>query len=263
MRKTIALLLALSFLMALAPVSALAASRTFKFDKTAKVDRGYVTISWVDSANYGPYEVSYSYDNSSTQSKVHYWANGNSSNSTTSSKSLTLKLLIPGVDYIIRVEDKYGNKIEATYTMYDAGTFEDGRLKASSLTLESEYRSYSKNASDKTAKKVSSFKASTIENNLSSTNYGIYVKINYPKLARARTYRMLVATVAPNGYRVVDTSDSLSFEYTSGGYYYYYCLGEHIFDTLYENCGYIPTGTYRMELYLDGMYVGKRTFTVK
>ena len=101
---------------------------------------------------------------------MHYWANGNSSNSTTSSKSLTLKLLIPGVDYIIRVEDKYGNKIEATYTMYDAGTFEDGRLKASSLTLESEYRSYSKNASDTTAKKVSSFKASTIENNLSSTN---------------------------------------------------------------------------------------------
>lgn len=226
------------------------------------MNKGRSTVSWTDSANNAPYEVAYECVGSGSVSHPSYWAGGDQASSTTYSKSFTIDYLIPGKTYIIKIYDCNNQRITKTYTIPSASTFVDGKLSASSIniSLKPRYKAYG--TSDSSASSISQLQASTIMSNINSKEYGFRFDIDYPQLAYSRTYFTQIAIIAPNGYTECEVHKSVDYESAYSGRYYD-MIGDWTFAKMYEYNSTIPSGTWTVELYWDGMFVKSATFTVQ
>ncbi|MGN0971559.1 MAG: hypothetical protein ACI4OY_06355 [Aristaeellaceae bacterium] len=243
-------------------------SRTFEINSGITSDSGRYTITWEDSANAAPYQLTYQYvDESSSAVQCNFWAGFNESDSTTNSKSFTYLHLIPGKTYKFTVKDSNGVRTSRTLTLPTPSSFVDGKLKASSIKASCKYRYMESGADYKDAKELSKFSAAEMMANMSNSGYryGLYYRIDLPQLATSREFYTTIAFYAPNGFTYTEVPGDISyssFNNASGSYRYWYCAGTGFFDLLYEKNGTIPTGTYTVELYWDGMIVNTTTFTV-
>ena len=236
-------------------------SRNFAIDAHVIVANGKVTVNWKDSQNLGPYKVAFQCTGG-TARQVSFWGASDESTSTTSSKFFTFTRLIPGNSYLVKVYDKNGTMITREITVPKADSFVDGKLKASSMsvTLTPKYRN-----SQNTVCNLSSFSHTEMEKYLKegTRSYGVRYDITVPKLASAREYFEQLVFYSPDGFVLVEYAGNDDYTNTSGSSNYYWsCIGDTFFSYLYEFNGAIPTGTYRIELYWNGMLAQKRTFTV-
>ena len=245
-----------------------ASSRTFEISSGVTASDGRFTITWEDSANAGPYKLTYQYvDEASTAVQCNFWAGTSVQDSTTSSKSYTFLYLIPGKTYKFAVEDSQGVKTSRVITLPTPSSFVDSKLKDTSVKVSFKYRYMESGMAYEDAKSLSKFSASDMMTNMSNSGYryGLYYCVDLPQLAKSREFYTTIAFYAPNGFVVAevpgDTSYS-SFNNASSSSRYCYCAGTSFFALLYEKNGTIPTGTYTVELYWDGMFVKSTTFTV-
>ena len=243
-------------------------SRTFDINTGITADSGRFTITWEDSANAGPYQLTYQYvDEASTAVQCNFWAGTGEQDSTTSNKFYTFLHLIPGKTYKFTVKDSNGVKTSRTLTLPAPSSFVDGKLKASSIKVSKKYRYMESGMAYEDAKSLSKFNAAEMMTNMTNSGYryGLYYRIDLPQLAKSRNFYTAIAFYAPNGFAMTEVSGDTSyssFNNASSSSRYWYCAGTGFFDLLYEKNGTIPTGTYTVELYWDGMFVKSTTFTV-
>ena len=231
-------------------------------------DTGRYTITWEDSANAGPYQLTYQYvDESSNAVQCNFWAGPSEKDSTTTSKSYTYLYLIPGKTYKFTVEDSKGVKTSRVITLPTPSSFVDGKLKSSSIKVSWKYRYMESGMAYEDARSLSKFSAAEMMTSMTNSGYryGLYYRIDLPQLAKSRNFYTTIAFYAPNGFASAEVSGDtsyFSFNNASGSYCAWHCAGTGFFDLLYEKNGTIPTGTYTVELYWDGMFVKSTTFTV-
>ena len=236
-------------------------ARTFELNSTVTSDKGRVTVRWTDSANKAPYYVLCQYVGSSGVTQPNYWAGGNKTESTTYSTSYTIDQLLPGKTYKIEVRDCDGNSITRTYTLPSPATFADDQLKASSIKLTLSPRSKRDSTSDSTATAVNSLSASKIVADMGQTEYGFRYSLDYPTLSHSRTHFTQIAIIAPNGYTECEVWENIDYEmqYTGKSWH---MLGDWTFSMIYDKNRTVPSGTWTVELYWDGMFVNRSTFQV-
>ena len=243
-------------------------ARTFEISSNVTTDTGRYTITWEDSANAGPYQLTYQYvDESSNAVQCNFWAGPSEKDSTTTSKSYTYLYLIPGKTYKFTVEDSKGVKTSRVITLPTPSSFVDGKLKSSSIKVSWKYRYMESGMAYEDARSLSKFSAAEMMTNMTNSGYryGLYYRIDLPQLAKSRNFYTTIAFYAPNGFASAEVSGDTSyssFNNASGSYCAWHCAGTGFFDLLYEKNGTIPTGTYTVELYWDGMFVKSTTFTV-
>ena len=97
---------------------------------------------------------------------------------------------------------------------------------------------------------------------MNSKEYGIQYRISYPELAYSRTYFTQIAIIAPNGYAESELYKTVDYgsEYSR---LTWSMIGDSTFAQLYKYNSTIPSGTWTVELYWDGMFVNRSTFTVQ
>lgn len=239
-----------------------APSRVFEINTTASVNKGKVTVSWTDTSSLGPYQVAYEYvGGTATQSS--FWGGGDESSSTVSTKKFVFSKLIPGKTYIIRVWDANKKLVSATITIPSQGSYKDGSLQAKNVnvTITPKYEN------DKgTIFNVSELKASNIVDYLKkgTRSYGIRYEFTVPKATKKLSYYVQLLFRAPNGYGYTENNVQENYDTTGGAENRFWkCTGTYFFKFLYEKNDSIPTGTYTVEMYWDGMLVNTSTFQVK
>ena len=243
-------------------------ARTFEISSNVTTDAGRYTITWEDSANAGPYQLTYQYvDESSNAVQCNFWAGHSEKESTTTSKSYTYLYLIPGKTYKFTVEDSKGVKTSRVITLPTPSSFVDGKLKSSSIKVSWKYRYMESGMAYEDARSLKKFSAAEMMTNMTNSGYryGLYYRISLPQLATSREFFTTIAFYAPNGFVHTEVARDVSyssFNNASGSYCAWHCAGTGFFDLLYEKNGTIPTGTYTVELYWDGMFVKSTTFTV-
>ena len=230
--------------------------RVFRLNETVKTDKGRVTISWEDSENNSPYSVSYEYVGKGNAVQSQYREDK------TYSKSCTIGDLIPGKTYRIGVTDCKGKTVYHTYSLPTPSTFEDGLLKASSIKVKIELKQKNDSASDTTASNISELRAADIIANRGKKEYGFRYSMDYPKLARSRSYHTQIAITAPNDFLECELNEDVEYGAEYSGRYYY-LLGDWTFWKIYYLSSSIPKGTWKVDLYWDGMHVNQSTFEVK
>ena len=241
-----------------------ASQRIFKLSDTVKTDKGRVTVSWEDSGNNLPYKVSYRYAGTGALSNNWFWAGQDEPSSTTIKKSFVIEHLIPGEKYELKVEDCNGETISRNYTLSKAISFVDGDLKASDISVEIYPRQKMYGAEDSTATDIDALIANDIITNMMETQdkeYGFRYHIHFPELTYSRTYFEQVAITAPDGKVACETFDTRPLEAGWNGYYYH-MTGEWTFEKIYKENASVPTGTWKVDLYWDGMHVNQSTFEV-
>ena len=234
----------------------------FELSSNISMNKGHATVSWTDTANNSPYEVAYQCVGKDGVSHPSYWAGGDQLSSTTHAKSFTIDELIPGKTYKIMVTDCNGRVITRNYTIPSVSTFVDGKLPASSINITIQPRSKSYGVSDSSANSISTLRASDIMSNRYSKEYGFRYEIEYPQLAYSRTYFTQVAIIAPNGYTECEIHNTIEYGREYSGHYWH-MVGDWTFQKMYEYNSSIPSGTWTVELYWDGMFVNRSTFTVQ
>ena len=165
------------------------------------------------------------------------------------------------------MKDSNGVKTSRTLTLPTPSSFVDGKLKASSIKVSKKYRYMESGMAYEDAKSLSKFNAAEMMTNMSNSGYryGLYYRIDLPQLAKSRNFYTTIAIFAPNGFAMsIVAADATysSFNNAPGSYCTWSCIGTDFFSLLYEKNGTIPTGTYTVELYWDGMFVKSTNFTV-
>lgn len=239
-----------------------APARVFEINTNVSVSKGKVTVSWTDTANNGPYQVAYEYVGG-TATQTSFWAGGDESGSTVSVKKFVFNALIPGKTYIIRVWDANKTLAKAKLTIPSQGSYKDGSLQAKNVTVTITPKY--KNGSG-TIFNVSELKASTIVDYLKKGTrfYGIRYEFTVPKATKKLSYYVQLLFRAPNGYAYTENNVQENYDTTGGAENRFWkCTGDNFFKFMYEKNGSVPTGTYTVEMYWDGMLVNTSTFQVK
>ena len=238
-------------------------ARVFEVSETVRMSHGGATITWTDSANAAPYYVAYRYADGNESDQVWYWAGGDEASSKAGSTSFTCYNLVPGHAYDISVADSSGKEIVGRVNVPGAPEFVDGKLKAAALKVKLAPRYFSRSAYDVTkAKSLNKFVSRQMD--FASNCYGLRLEIGHPQLGKERHYPALLAFYAPNSYCWSFYDEDFNMAtFANGGSTYYYCVGSFFFDTLHDKYGSVPRGSYRVEVYFDGMYVGQNSFSVE
>ena len=225
--------------------------RTFRV-LTPSMSEGKTTITWEDSENRGPYTVTVQ----------HQYKSGGTTKlaasqqfARTSSKSASNgTVMVPGEPYTITVTDNYGKTATISYQP-SRKTYPDFKITPS-FDLKAITPKGTKSG-------LKSFSAKDIKANLSSYDYGGYLKLGYPQIKYQRVTNWTLAFITPNGDAYVD--GFFTDDIPSGNHYTYwkhYSMN-YLFRYLLNAYGSIPTGKYTWSLYFDGMRAGSTTFTVK
>ena len=266
MKKRISVSL-LSVLLALAficvPYAASAATLAL-IDTSAAYEGGYTTVSWTVVGDEVPKYVVFAVptDNGSAEQQVVRVAE-------TGEHSARIIDLIPGKSYKIIISDEnlqiLGSQI---ITLPEPATFEDGKLKNTSVKIVMEPRKMRSGGNKgKDTKKLKALKAAEIIAGLQdgSTDYGIRYTMKMPKLAKARTFFVTVAFESPDGFLFTEAAQEITYDRVKNGTQnlWFYLLGEKFFKYLYQTTGNIPAGDYKVYLFWDGMWVNTSTLKVK
>ena len=116
------------------------------------------------------------------------------------------------------------------------------------------------------AKTLKTMSASAMERNINKGyQYGIDYQTTYYSSGSRVEHMAVFALYVPNGY-VWSGAGDFTLPYMDSRYAnvksYYGFLGGEFFDGLLEENGEIPTGTYKLEIYLEGRFYKSATFKV-
>lgn len=215
---------------------------------------GTVSVRWNDPENNGPYQVClrqrFSHDYHADRNMgMHYWLAADN----VSSSMAVIDTMVPGVDYWIVVENENNDYV---YEEYEAGSLPRFYEFGTDISIELKRRRNNANEN------LVTFSASDFNKNRSSASFGAYIRLDYPRLAKARQYRYMVSITDPTGeVIVVDRGDmelSRGLTYT---YWNFYSFDWYL-DKLAEHHGSLPVGKYVWSLYYDGKFVNSQEFRI-
>lgn len=208
---------------------------------------GTVTVTWTDDAACAPYTVRYELLEAAPVPFGWTAAEGVMGN------SYTLTRLVPGVSYIISVQDSQGNVSDITYYAPTPGT---DTVIGARIRFKPMHRTGNK------TNRQTSFSASEIAAN-NETLHGLYLRLTYSTLARTRYYAFQIVIEAPNGFSDVFFSGNLELRHGKSAIPVWgFIPVDNFFDLLMEYYGGIPTGEYDVTLYFNGQKVYSVPLTV-
>ena len=232
---------------------------------SVETDRGSVIVRWTDPEQNAPYSVSYQYIGDSKIEYPWYWAGTNEEDSITYTKSFTIDGLIPGKTYQFEVTDRNGKSIKNVHTLpsprdffesYSDSDFGEAFLGVDIVPAVKAY-----DQADEEAETISSLDASLIVSNMGSEEFGFQYSINCLELDQSYTYYTQIFVTAPNGYIGCLLSHDIEYKAGYGGVYWSF-LGSEMFEMVYDKFASIPSGTWTVDLYLDGMHVNTSYFPI-
>ena len=258
MKKALALILSLALLCAFTA----AASAEVTIGDMQYVS-GHATFTWTDPDGAGPYKLAYQYQDPGGCPQCWFWGGGNEAGSTAYGTTFTFNDLAPGRTYIISIEDAKGREVTKTVTTPQAYDFEDGKMTTKSVKVSLTHR-----YTDMQAKKYhtlkNGLKASEIKANQGTYYYGVKYLKETPRLAKQRTYFEQIVFTGPNGFCQTEIARDTTLKFVSSrAQFWWELLGDSFFANMLNRLGDIPTGTYSIDLYWDGMFVNHTTFQVK
>lgn len=229
------------------------AEREFYINRITVHDKGVTTVEWIDTENKGPYKVCYEFwvedeYTGDKQFKQTRWV----ATRDCEGKSYELQHLVPGVHYWITVFDKDGEMAKVAYKPRNAEKFTESTVTA---TMEPRARMGTE------IFELDSFSAMATEDASDDKEFGLYLRFDHDKLPQDRVFRAVISIAAPDGTVFIDMLDK-EFDIAAGRTYTFwsfYNLNSYFasVENMYKS---IPTGTYTLSLYLDGMYVTSGTF---
>ena len=233
--------------------------REFSIHTGVLVERGRVTVSWTDSLDAAPYEVNYQYVGGTA---VQSTLGAGAESSVTYDQSFTFDFLIPGNTYLIYVKDKDGNTISQTVTVPFQGTFREGNLLASSIGMRVFPRRMK--AGEENAEDLPFLSAPDMEEGIrsSSADYGIGFEVSVPAVESERTYFWQMGLYSSDGYHLVVIGNQPLEQSTGPKTYPWSLIGQWFFQYMYQQNNRIPSGSYKAELFWDGMLVATNYFDV-
>ncbi len=244
------------------PTAAPAAGATLK--ESVSYDTGVTTISWDDAGSGATsYRIYLKVINNGT-SETPQWFMGD-----TTDHFLQLTECLPGKSYSIVLTDQNGRTLDSReYTLPEAPSFQDGKLTNASVKISMEPRKMAMSGdASKDTKKIKSLKASEIKSGLESqtTVHGLKYTMKMPQLAKPRSFFVTLAFESPDGFLYTWHANDITFDRVANGYQtiWWNIAGTGFFYDLYDFLGDIPTGTYTIYLYWDGMWVNTSTFNVQ
>ncbi len=183
---------------------------------------------------------------------------------TTRSKSITTTECIPGKSYEITLKDGAGEVLDRqVFRMDEPITFEDGKLKNTSVKISMEFRQTNDGSK---YSKIKSLKSQDIFDGFLAQGpyYGIKYTMKMPQLAKQRSFFVTLVFEAPNGYLFVEQATDVTFDRVNKGYQtlWWNLAGYKFFMDLLMNTFEIPVGEYKIHLYWDGMWMNTSTFRV-
>ena len=213
---------------------------------TANAD-GSVTLVWSDEAQNGPYTVCYELLNAAPSAFGWTAASG------VRGSAVVLDKLVPGVSYVFTVTDASGNQAE--YAYYAPGV-ENGNGIGAKIRIHTKlYRREKLLELPFSAGEI-------MEDN--GTAHGLYMKMDYSMLRKARNYAFSVTVEAPNGFADVVLSGSLTLNRGKSEVPAWGFIGmDDYFSYLERYYGGVPVGEYEVSLNFDGKHVYTVTFNVK
>lgn len=244
------------------PTAAPAAGATLK--DSVSYDTGVTTISWDDAGSGATsYRIYLKVINNGTAENTQ-WFMGE-----TTDHFMQVTECLPGKSYSIILTDQDRYILDSKeYTLPEAPVFEDGKLTNASVKVSIELRKMAMGGNPgKDTKKLNSLKASEIKSSLDgqTTVHGLKYTMKMPQLAKPRSFFVTLAFESPDGYLYVEDAEDITFDRVANGYQtiWWNIIGTSFFRDLYGALGDIPTGTYTVYLYWDGMWVNTSTFKVQ
>lgn len=240
--------------------AAVADSAKYTLSDTIRYEKGMSTISWTVEGSAEKVKVVACLDTGNESVKQKAFLVGE-----TSGRSIKTEYLAPGQSYTIFLLDADFNMLAVKVCKVpDVPVFADGLLKDTSVKVTLEKREYPLDTQK--PKKVSQLSAKAIAEDLTNGKkyYGVKYHMQMPKLAKPRTFFVTLVFEAPNGFMTVERAKDLTFDRVDGGYQtlWWEIAGPEFFYDLYNANESIPTGTYKIHLYWDGMKVNTSTFDV-
>ena len=257
-RNLLCILLVTVLFVCVLPMAASADSGA-RLGSSIYTDKGYVTVTWSGRSSDNYYLFTQCNDSVSGGKQPQELSGIGSFN------SCELEGLLPGHSYQVYLVDSSFQVVDAkSYNIPYTGAFSDGKLKDTSVKVTIDLK---KKTSGGSVSSISELKSSDIARDLrnQSAYYGFKYTMQMPKLAKTRSFHMILAVKAPNG--MISTTDfgDVSFDSVSNGYQTLWAnfTGNQIFSEEYDTFGTVPSGTYTVELYWDGMIVNRQTIRVR
>lgn len=223
---------------------------------TSVVDNGdsTVTITW-DNPNSGKVNVGYLlYDDGSAGNRI-------TADFDISGSSYTFNTLAPGYDYVLLVfqGQDLDNAGMELYSAPAATPLEDFYFSVLDANLAYFTTTSSGSYSYNYATKLSNRK---IYDMLDEKDF--WVKIDFEHLAHTNELHLPILTVvtAPTGYVIAQADETELSEYVTSFWKTMVYMNDEL-SYLHQLHGEIPTGEYKVEVYLDGHYVGESSFVIK
>ncbi len=157
------------------------------------------------------------------------------------SNGAVLSQLVPGVSYVLTVEDAAGGKAEAVYY---ASAPENGNEIGAKIRIHTKVRN---------GRQVLEYPFSAADIQEQDREHGLYMKLAYSMLRKTRNYAFSVTVEAPNGFADTVLSGSMTLNYGKSevpawGFIalddYFACLARYY--------GGVPTGEYMVTMNFDG-----------
>ena len=186
-------------------------------------ENGDTLVSWSASGT-GPYKVTYTTE----EWQVSYYDQQSYAGS-----SATLRYLVPGAIYTIKVTDTASGASKST-------TYTEPMLVYREFKTGNKYLKLSEN----------SFSIQALERNPVNT---FELQVLWPQLSHSRLYVAKLALKTPLGYTSgTHLWDPFKLDRYTAGIAYTYSMSTDWLERIQSDFGYIPTGTYTFEFYLNG-----------
>ncbi len=231
---------------------------SFRIQAVQSLGDGRVEVIISDPQNKGPYTVNFvrkasnDFEKDQTAQGFHWIHNE------IKSKAQIINDFVPGESYWVWASNSAGEETERyVFSAPSVKQFDGFKTKPSISSFNLKSRALGSSAKD-----IDAFKASTIYSS-KNIEYGAYVRYDYPQLKNPRTYFLQTVVRAPNGLCAVDYADDDELPVGDTYSYWTFYSFEKFFAALTHGGRMPPTGTYRFELYWDGMLVDFKTFQVK
>lgn len=258
--RRILMVLMVVMLVSVCTAACAAAGTSVSISGSVSYSKGYSTVSWTTTGSEPSlYRVFAQVVNHGTSEQAVL------NLGETKSHSIQAANLVPGISYSIIVTDDSFNILgTGTCTVPDVPSFEDGKLKHTSIKISLSKRQY--NLSTRKTKDLKKLSGSEIAASFASNQfyYGVQYTMRMPQLAKPRAYFGTLVFESPDGFIWVDKAMDMTFDRVSNGYQtlWWEIAGVEFFYQLNEAVGSIPAGTYTIRLYWDGMFVNTITFDV-
>ena len=218
---------------------------------------GTVSIVWADATRNPPYTVAFeNYVSDDVESRAQYQETRWNLAEDYPESTLITPWLTPEQKVWIFVTDSNDNTATYLFTPQKAPVYSEFKV---TVTHEKRYKEGDKVTS------LEAFKASDIEATLETENsdYGFYAQLQYPMLAKERTYCCHTVITYPNGTTYSYTEEATTLPKGKSDLYWEFYSLRGALSTAISQYGEIPVGDYSFTVYFDGQFVTEFPFEIQ